>query len=360
MALVRPQEATFAVVQNSDVWDDAVAAAPVGADGKFEPNTPGLLIPPGQEYQADDALISAPGRLPFDLANHVPDFSIDSLNARYDGALWMFIGLFFGTTTAITLDQPPATPIGGIHTFTMADNVDGKQGTLALDWINAILELDAFKVTSISFTATSGGRLDISISGQGRRWRNDSILNTSTEIAAVTLEGPRHNILFDQLVARINLQSAIALAAGDAICINSFTLNLDRQMDGPVTTCDAPYRDEPAAPAPGWVGTIAFDIPRWDTTDLQDAHLSGAVQKMDLIFTGGIIPDGIAGDEESLVINLPNLTLTGYDFSEQGTIGESITAELGAAAAAPAGMGDINPEFILTNERLLATGVYIT
>lgn len=362
MALVRPQDATFAVVENTDTWDDQVAAAAVAADSKIEPNPPGLFIPPGQEYVEDEALTGAAGRLPFDPGNHLPDFSIDSLNCRYDGAWLLLLALWFGSASVAAVENDAMTEIGGLHTFNIATNLDGIHGTIVADWVNAILELDIFKVSQIVLSAESGGRLDLSISGMGRRWRNDSTVNTSTEIATVTLEGPRENIMFDSLVARINAQSGDALASADEICINSFTLTLDRQLDGPVTTCDPPYRDEVVGPAPGWVGTIAFDIPRWQNTDLQDAHVAGTVQKMDLRFTGSTLPDGDGDgtDDKEFNIDLPALTITGYEFSEQGTIGESITAELGRAGSTPSGMNDVNPEIRVQNERDSSDGAYLS
>lgn len=360
MALVRPHDAAFGIVQNTGTWGPVDPAIAVGADNKIEPNPPGILIPPGDNYQEDPALTGDAGRLPFDPGDHMPDFEAE-FNLRYDGALWLLVGLWFGTNTFVELENMAMTAIGGDQTFNVAKNVDGKHATLAMDWVNAIIELDFFKVSQIVIACQNNQRATITVSGMGRRWRNDSAVNDQAALDALTLQGPRNNVHFNQLVARINNQGDAALASGDAISIDSFTLTLDRQMDGPVTTGDAPFRDEVVAPAPGWVGTLQLNIPRWQNTDLQNAHRNGTVQKADLNFTGPQITDGDTGQDETLAIDLPQLTVSGYEFNEAGSIGESITAEIGRAGTTPAGMNSVNPEIRLRNERDAADGgAYLT
>lgn len=350
MALVRPQDAIFAVVENTGTWGPTDPAIAVAALSALEPNPPGILIPPNQQYVEDTALTGLAGRLPFAVGNHEPDWSGD-FNMRYDGALWLLFALFYGDETYTLLENTGTDPIGGQHDFVIAPNLDDVEGTFAIEMINAIIELDFFKVDQIVITGTSGGIITAAISGMGRRWANDSAINDTAALQAVTLEGPRHNMLFDAITLRINDQSDIALAAADEICIESFTMTLTRGLAGKVTSCDAPYRDQLIVPAPGYTGTLAFEIPRWETTALQDAHLAGVVQKADLICTGPLIPDGDVGQDEELTLLFPALTLTGWEWSESETYGESITAEIGRADALPTGFTELNHTLQIDNER---------
>lgn len=357
MALVRPQDATFAAVQNSGVWGTDPAIA-VGANSKIEPLPPGVLINPGREYVEDETLTGDAGRLPFDIGNLLPDFDFEA-NARFEGAIVLLYGLFFGSETVTTIDNMAMSTIGAEHAFNISKNLDGIHGTFAVDWVNAILEVDFFKVSSIEFSWSTGERMNVTFNLIGRDWSSDppntAQVNDTAALGAVTLEGVRNGMLSENLTFLINDQDGAALAAGtDDLCVTSYTLTLDRQLDGPVTACSTPLREEVAGPAPGWVGTLDVEVPRWQDNSLLTAHKDGTVQKAQIAFTGPLIPMGDPGQDMTWTMDLPQLVPTGFDFTEQGTIGYSVSYELGRADSAPSGMNDVNPELRVENSRQTA------
>lgn len=335
MAVI-PNEAIFAVVQNTNAWNgDAIA---VGAGDGIEPNPPGAIITPQQQYQENEALRGAAGRLKFDLSTHTPDFGFDH-NARYEGAQNRLVAGWFGSDALTAIDEGTAN-VGQEHLLTIVDRAE-EHFTLAAGMGTVdILEVDHFKVDSITLAWTAGERAIWTFDCLGRRWRNDSAINTQTQIDAVTTGVDRDHWLSSQLTFRISPQSAItglALNDADAVCINSFTLSLSRGGDGPETTCDSPYRDEPFASVPGWTGTLAFTIPRWETASLQDAHLAGTLMMADLNFVGPFLT-GSPTEAKGGLINFPQLQITEYDIAEEGTYGEAVTAELTSAEITVAGM----------------------
>lgn len=358
MALVRPQDITFAVVQNPNVWDTGSAQA-VGALSKVEPLPPGILVAPGQEYNVDESLTGIAGRLPFDQGNQIPDWDM-SFNARYEGAVNLLVALWFGAEGVVTFDDMAMTPVGGLHTFNVATNLDGKHGTYAADFINAVQEVDFFKVGSIGMNWSSGERLGYEMSAMGRRFRIDSITNTPTELGMVTLEGVRETLIAANLTVLMNEASGAALVGGtDDLCLSAFGVTLDRQLDGPVTSCSTPYREEVVGPQPGWVGQMSAEVPRYQNNDLLNAHLNGTIQKAQIAWVGSAIPGADLGNETYLwQLDLPALTPTEFEWSEQGTIGHTLTFELAQSAiGTPSGMNDPNPELRIQNSR---TTVYLT
>ena len=335
MAVI-PNEAIFAVVQTPNAWNGAAIA--VGAGDGIEPNPPGAVITPQQQYQENEALRGAAGRLKFDLSTHTPDFGFDH-NARYEGAQNRLVAGFFGAD-AITAILSGTVNVGQTHELTIVDRA-AEHFTLAAGMGTVdILEVDHFKVDSITLAWTAGERAVWTFDCLGRRWRNDSVINDAAAITAVTAPADRDHWLSSQLTFRIAPQSeSTALASPtDDVCINSFTLTLSRGGEGPETTCDSPYRDEPFAAVPGWTGTLAFTIPRWETSSMQDAHLAGTLMMADLDFVGPDLAPGPPGESKGALINLPQLQINEYELSDEGTYGESITAELTAAEVIVAGM----------------------
>lgn len=356
MALARPQDAIFAAIQNANAWDTGTAEV-VAALSKLEPQPPGILINPGREYNEDLTLTGLAGRLPFDIGNIITDFDAE-LNVRYEGALNLLVGLFFGTEAVANIDTMACATVGAEHTFNIATNLDGIHGTFAVDMINQILEVSHFKVSSIEFSWTTGERLGITISMVGRGFTSDppdtAQVNDTAAIATVTLEGSREALVSENLTFLLNEASGGALTAGvDDVCITAFTLTLDRQLDGPVTSCSTPFREEVVGPNPGWVGTLSIEIPRYDDGFFLDDHVDGTIHKAEISWPSTtLLTGGDPGQVLDWDMDLPNMTPTGFEWTEQGTYGHTITYELGIASAVPTGMNDVNPELRIDNERL--------
>lgn len=356
MALARPQDAIFAAVQNANAWGTGTATV-VAALSKLEPLPPGILINPGREYNEDLTLTGLAGRLPFDIGNILTDFDAE-MNVRYEGALNLLIHLWFGTEAVVNIDTMACATVGAEHTFNVATNLDGKHGTFAVDMINQILEVTHFKVSSIEFSWTTGERLGVTFTMVGRGFGSDppdtAQVNDTAAIATVTLEGSREALVSENLNFRLNLQSAGALASpADDVCITAFTLTLDRQLDGPVTSCSTPFREEVVAPNPGWIGTLSIEVPRYDDGFFLDAHVDGDIHKAEIEWPSTtLLTGGDAGQVLDWNMDLPQLTPTGFEWTEQGTYGHTVTYELGIASAIPTGMNDLNPELRVDNERL--------
>lgn len=346
--LVIPNEAVFAIEENTNAWSgDAVA---VGAGDGIEPNPPGALIVPGRTYEENNALRGAAGRLKFDVGSVTPDFSFDH-NARYAGKQNALVAGWFGDDSVAAINEG-TLQVGSTHTFTIQDRSETHFTLAAGMGTVDILEMDHFKVDTLTLSWTAGTRAVWTFDNMGRRWRNDSSINQAAQINTVTASSNRDHWLSEQLTARIAAQSASTALASTTndICISSFTLTLSRSLAGPETTCGSPYRDEPFAAVPGWTGTIAFTIPRWETSTLQDAHEAGTLLMMDLVFLGALVT-GSTTVNRSATINLPQLQITEYDLVEEGTYGESVTAELTSAEITVAGMtGSPIPHIIIASE----------
>ena len=143
----------------------------------------------------------------------------------------------------------PATvdTTGRQHVFKIKDDLDGIFETLAYEIIKdtKVEELSSVKWNKLKISGKSGERIEIELSGIAHDWSDASASNTTTTIDSITLPANREFAIFHQAVLLMNAQGGGGLAAGDAVYISEFEINVERAMDARFSTGGGDNCDEP-------------------------------------------------------------------------------------------------------------------
>lgn len=184
--------------------------------------------------------------------------------------------------------------------------------------------VDTFEVPGAKFTgfelrSGDGGRLEIDWKFVGNDEISDSVINTTTQVSALTFPTLGLRAFFDQLVFRINSQSGGALGASDAIKITSFKLTMNQPVDtkyvgGQLTIIEPEDDGFPSF-------EIAVTFARFDAASLAffDGHRDGTKYKADLTITGPVIT---GATNYGLLVQFPNVYLPEYRAPVPGGAGQ--------------------------------------
>ena len=161
---------------------------------------------------------------------------------RYEGNgfdVAMVLGIAGAPTTVDTS--------GKLHAFKIKDSLDGLFSTLAYEVMKdtKVEELTSVKWNKLKISGKAGERIEIELSGISSTWTDASAANTTTTIDSVTLTATREYALFHQAVLLMNAQGGAGLAAGDAVHISEFEINIERGMDARFSTGGGQVCDEP-------------------------------------------------------------------------------------------------------------------
>lgn len=214
--------------------------------------------------------------------------------ARYEG-LEPLIAQWFGTSPVpVTVDTTARR-----HEMRMANSVDGLFLTLAKQLsIPEVHEYATNKVTGWTLACRVGERALLTLRFAGF----DQVINTSTgtnnntTAASITFPANREFLQFRQLVVRSNDRTAGALAASDAICVESCEITADRNhKTDDYTTCTG---DKIGEPSPNDFSSVSITLGFSKYTDGTGGNaafyaksLLKTSQKLDVVFTG----DTLAG-----------------------------------------------------------------
>tara|TARA_Y100000310_G_scaffold146471_2_gene145819 strand:- start:1637 stop:2770 length:1134 start_codon:yes stop_codon:yes gene_type:complete len=165
--------------------------------------------------------------------------------------------------------------------YRLGDNVEGYFVSLCIDKqaSSKIHEYDSVKVNGMTITGAAGEFVKISFDLIARKLNVDT--TTTTTLAAATVSTPKKFVRFEDFQFRLAAASGGALAAGNQIYPTSFSITLNNNLVGDLTSLNAPYVDEPIRDAAREI-TGSFEIPKYEDTTIETQFLGNTTTKMDI------------------------------------------------------------------------------
>lgn len=241
-----------------------------------------------------------------------------------------------GTSTAYT------------NTFEPATNKTGKYATIVRDKTQYIAEVPGAKFTGFEISVGENGRMHVDWKFIGDTEKNNSSINTSTQINALTYPTLGLRAFFDDCVLRLNSQAGGALGAGDVMKFTSMKVTFGQPLDtkfvgGQLTVIEPEERDFPDM-------KVELTFARFDSTsdDFFDAHRDGTKYKADITFTGAAID---ATSFYGLMFQFPNLDVGNFSAKVPGGAGQAepkMTLTALSTTSAPTGMSGVTAPMRVT------------
>jgi hypothetical protein len=276
----------------------------------------------------------------------------EGVGLQYEmGAMGSLIVGWFGTATSVT--QQGATT-AYVHVIDLANEIT--------DFFTFVSERpgDIYEIPScvpMKLNLKPGaGFLQGGISLRGNTLNNTSIVNTATEVDAVTKAAEGGIIRFQDGVFRINTQAGDALDSGDNLTLSDFEINLERSMDA-LQVLGGTYIAQPAESA--FIGTLKIKLPHETGASAAwfAAFLAKTAQKASLTFTSADLA-GVAFPYVFTIAFPRLMPKVAPGVKLEDIINGELEFLILEAAAAPTGMtGHVRPYLEVTNKRATA---YIT
>ncbi|HUT61297.1 MAG TPA: phage tail tube protein [Phycisphaerae bacterium] len=305
-----------------------------------------------QNYSSSDAInrvMPIDGDLgAFEAIDFSPEFA-GKIGLQYEmGAMGGPIAALFGTAPA------PADLTGAYkHTWQWADEVTDFF-TFVTERPNDIWEIPSCVPMKLSLKV-GDGKLQGSITLRGNMLTNASVVNTATEVDAMTAADDANFVKFQHGACRMNAQGGAGLGAGDNLIISDLQLDFERLMDAQISM-GATYLSQPKEQS--WKITVKIKLPYVTAANTyHDIFTTMAAQKMSLVFTGGII--GATAIPYEVAFYFPRLKLTSppdIKLEDIITGGLEFVAEE-AITSLPTGMLYYRPYMTVTN---LLNAQYVT
>lgn len=217
-------------VKKGTTWGTAVACAALSGVEVRSVDTPGnLAIEPIRGISGSvTALTPVPGNKNVSVTM--------AADLRYEG-LETLLALVMGTAgVPATVDTS-----GRQHVLKINNQVDGIFATLAYELIKdtLVVEVPSVKFTGFTIRGRQGRPIEVEFRGIGYDYLyGTSAVNTTTTIDTVTLTANRDWALFKHAAVRINAQNGadFGTAPADTVSVTGFELNVERAMEGRVST----------------------------------------------------------------------------------------------------------------------------
>jgi hypothetical protein len=223
------------------------------------------------------------------------------------------------------------------NTFEPSTSKTGLYATVVQDKVEDIFEVPGAKCTGFTLTAGEMGRMEAVFNFIGDLVKEDSTVNTATQISALTFPTQGLRTFLDDAQIRINAQGGAALSAGDAIDVTSLTISFSQPLDtrhvAGQTTIIEPCENE----FPDF--TVELEAGRSGTTwnAFFAGHRNTTAYKMEVEFTGATL----ATTNYGVLFQFPNGILEPYEAPVPGGAGQIIprmTFRALSTTAAPTGM----------------------
>lgn len=215
-------------VKKGTTWGTAVAAGALDGVYVRSLDTPGnLAIEPIRGISgAVTALSPVPGN---------KNVSVTlAADLRYEG-LETLLALVLGTAgVPATVDTS-----GRQHVLKINNQADGLFAALAYELIKdtTVVEIPSVKWTGFTIRARQGRPVEIEFRGIGDDYKyGTSAVNTTTTIDSVTLPSNLEWALFKHAVINWNAQNGADFSGTDLLYCTGFEINVDRAMEGRVST----------------------------------------------------------------------------------------------------------------------------
>ena len=280
--------------------------------------------------------------------SEVGDIAAESPNwtqeARYDDYSYILQALAMGSPAAVTISTSASgQTTSWLHQFDLADVIDGLGITFAIDKQQYVEELTSAKIHGFSFADGNGGILMAGYKLTGGKTTILSSTNINSTLATATFPALGNRIFTKHGTFRMNKQSAIALASGDAVKIENFKVEFNRPQDAPMVH-GQDYIDEPCDQG---YPTIAVDVtyPRMNTVSansLRSGLRDATTFKADYTSLGAFIN---STDQYKQLWQFPDLQLDSFEAAVTGGNQVKPKARFRArlASTSPAGMAFVRP-----------------
>jgi hypothetical protein len=218
---------------------------------------------------------------------------------RYESCGRLIAGLFGTAGVPATIDTS-----GRVHTFKIADSIDGIFWTLAYEVLKdtTIFEFNTVKPTSVTLRWQIPGEAILEVEFIGSNFTDASVINTTTTIDTITLSANNELAQARHLAGgiRLNAQAGGALGANDAVDCTAGEVTISRPLERDFTTALGYLSSEPMPPQGDAAfltvsGSLTFSqyqtgSPGGNTAYVME-QLNRTTKKMDWSFVG----DGLAG-----------------------------------------------------------------
>ena len=275
--------------------------------------------------------------------------------ARYDDFSYILQALAIGSPATVTLSNSATgqTPSFS-HVFDLSANIDGLGATFAMDKQRYVDELTSAKVHGFDLEDGQGGLMQMTFRILGSKTTPISSVNINSTVGGATFPSLANRIMKKQGTFRMNLNTAGALGASDAVTAETIKFSFVRPQDAPFVY----GQDYVAEPADNGFPTFQIDVayPRMTQTSANSLYAGlrdATAFKGDWTFLGAYIN---STDQYKLLFQFPYLQLTDFQAATAGAnqIKPKATFMARLAATSPTGMAFVNP-FRMT--RIMTTSV---
>ncbi|MAH50287.1 hypothetical protein CMI37_30985 [Candidatus Pacearchaeota archaeon] len=257
--------------------------------------------------------------------------------------LGISVASFFGTA-----GSPAALSNGYRHTFQWADEIYGNFITFAVEKLSKIWEVASAKPTALDLNIADG-LFKGSLSFLGNTVIDNSAVNTSTQMDALTYANRATRAKFSTIQVKMNNQSAGDAYAETALEVSDLAIHYERPHDSPHKAGTSSII-EPAGNAHPII-TIDLNFPRMNTTN--NAYFTtdfiGEVEKKIVINIIGNLLGGAVYYETNLYF--PRLRVVETEYTWDEVIPARIKLQAEEASANPTGMSYARPYLTMINDR---------
>lgn len=210
---------------------------------------------------------------------------------RYEDYQYILEACAMGSPAAVAISTSATGQVTSwTHQVDLADSIDGLGVTIAIDKNQFVEELTSAKVHGFTLSQADNGAMSQTFNVLGNQLTNISSVNINSTLAGASFPGLTGRIMQQQGVFRMNLNSAGALGATDAVKCESIKFGFVRPQDAPHVYGQQGV-DEPADN--GWPEpTLEITFPRMNTVTANSMFAtfrSATALKADWTFTGALI-----------------------------------------------------------------------
>lgn len=264
--------------------------------------------------------------------------------ARFDDFTYILDACAMGSPGAVTISTSAAGQVTSwSHPYDLSANIDGLGITMAMDKQRYVEELTSAKIHGIDLEDGQGGLMRKTYKVLGSKSTNISSININSTVGGASVPLLSNRMLKRHGTFRMNLNTASALAVGDALPCESIKFGFLRPQDGPFVY-GQDYIAEPADNGfPDF--NIEVQFPRMTTAAASSLYAGlrdASAFKADWTFLGAYIN---STDQYKALYQFPYIQVTDFGALTVGAnqIKPKATFAARLAPTSPSGMAFVNP-----------------
>ena len=266
--------------------------------------------------------------------------------ARYDDHAYILDALCLGSPAAVAISTSASGQVTSwSHQYDLSNTIDGLGATFAIDKNQYVDELTSGKVYGFSYANADNGVMQVTYKVMGSKPTNISSVNINSTVGGANFPSLANRVMQQQGIFRMNLNSAGALGASDAVKAESITFTFERPQDAP-HVFGQDFVDEPADNGHP-TAMLEVSYPRMNTVSANSLYAglrSATAFKADITFTGALIN---STDSYKMLFQFPHIQLESDGFSAPTAGANQVkpVAKFRAALAttSPTGMAFVRP-----------------